>query len=79
MLPSKKKTAMNDIVTWPVKDLPCPRCGEKRILGYRLDNENGEHMHTHYVCTFWASGPDGRCGWSGWFVPGWNDEENEDD
>lgn len=53
-------------------DLPCPECGRYRILGYRLDNEHGAHMHTHYVCTFWASGAARACGWHGWTVPGWD-------
>lgn len=57
--------------TW-VASLPCPDCGQNRILGYRLDNEKGGHMHTHYVCTFWASGTRKACGWHGWSVPGWD-------
>lgn len=68
--------------TW-LCDLPCPDCGELRVIGYLLTNERGEHAHTHYVCTFWRSGlkPDlsaslhKRCGWSGWSVPGWDKDE----
>jgi predicted RNA-binding Zn-ribbon protein involved in translation (DUF1610 family) len=57
--------------TW-VTALTCPNCGQNRILGYRLNNEKGEQMHTHYVCTFWASGTFRACGWHGWTVPGWD-------
>lgn len=55
-----------------VASLPCPRCGQYRVLGYRLNNEEGSHVHTHYVCTFWSSGEPKACGWHGWSVPGWN-------
>jgi hypothetical protein len=40
-----------------------------------MDNEYGEHMHTHYVCTFWGSGKPKACGWHGWSVPGWDAPE----
>ena len=59
--------------------LPCPDCGHDSLFGYLFRNEEGKHMHTHYVCTFWASGKpggEGRCGWHGWSVPGWNKEED---
>ena len=61
--------------TWNA-GVPCPRCYQLSVMGYRLDNEHGGHMHTHYVCTFWAAGTRQRCGWSGWFVPGWDKEED---
>lgn len=59
-----------------VPKLPCPDCGHRRILGYRMDNEHGHHMHTHYVCTFWGSGMRRACGWHGWSVPGWDDADD---
>jgi hypothetical protein len=62
--------------TW-VAGLPCPDCGQNRIVGYRMDNEHGDHMHTHYVCTFWAKGAAKACGWHGWSVPGWDAEPEE--
>lgn len=58
-------------------DLPCPRCSQRRIICYRLDNERGEHMHTRYACTFWGSGQPRACGWLGWTVPGWDGPETE--
>lgn len=57
--------------------LGCPDCGQSRIIGYRMDNEHGDHMHTHYVCTFWAKGAPKACGWHGWSVPGWDAEPEE--
>jgi len=66
--------------------LPCPQCGHKKIIAYTLVNEEGEHMNTRYVCTFWPSSKDlkvtdpnrrPRCGWEGWTVPGW-DQPKED-
>jgi hypothetical protein len=54
-----------------VDSLPCPDCGQFRVLCYLLKNEEGEHMHTHYVCTFWGSGQPKACGYHGWTVPGW--------
>ena len=54
-----------------VESLPCPDCGQYRILCYLLNDEKGKHMHTHYVCTFWGSGQPKACGWHGWTVPGW--------
>lgn len=59
--------------TWAAT-LPCPACGQDSVFGYRLDNEDGEHMHTRYVCAFWRRGATLRCGWSGWSVPGWDKE-----
>jgi hypothetical protein len=63
-------------------ELPCPNCGESRLLGFLYLNQHGKHMHTHYVCTFWKSEEDpgvymdpdhdstvNRCGWHGWVVP----------
>lgn len=55
-------------------EYPCPNCKQPTLMGYYLANENGEHMHTRYVCTFWRSGtkPDlsgsmhRARGWSGW-------------
>lgn len=61
------------IVTWEVEDLTCPECQRSgTLLGYRMDNQHGEHMHTHYVCTYWPSGAVRPCGWHGWVVPGWD-------
>ena len=62
--------------TW-VAHLGCPDCGQGRIIGYRMDNEHGDHMHTHYVCTFWGKGQPKACGWHGWSVPGWDKEPEE--
>lgn len=61
--------------TFPM-DLPCPSCGQESLFGYSYQNEKGEHMHTHYVCTFWRSGVKSdlsaslhkHCGWHGWTV-----------
>lgn len=66
--------------TFTVDDLPCPDCGQFRIIGHYFTNEKDEHMHTRYVCTFWRSGvkPDlsaalhEPCGWLGASVPGWD-------
>lgn len=63
-----------NIATWDAGG-PCPDCGQSWILGYRMDNEHREHMHTHYVCTFWGKGQPRPCGWHGWSVPGWDKEE----
>lgn len=76
---------MSKVVTWDA-NAPCPDCGQERIVGYRMDNELGEHMHTHYVCTFWPKNPPGvhaksvtrPCGWHGWSVPGWDKDESSD-
>lgn len=52
--------------TFTVDDLPCPDCGQYRIIGYVFTNEADEHMHTHYVCTFWPSWlrPDSTYAWT---------------
>lgn len=63
-------------------DWPCPDCGNVSLLGFLYLNQHGAHMHTHYVCTFWASEEDpgvymdpdhdstvNRCNWHGWVVP----------
>lgn len=60
-----------------VTSLPCPDCGQHRIIGYRLENERGEHKHTHYVCRFWGADEPKACGWHGWSVPGWDAEPEE--
>jgi predicted RNA-binding Zn-ribbon protein involved in translation (DUF1610 family) len=55
-------------------DLPCPQCGEHKIVTLSFTNKAGEHMHTHYHCTYWAGRADGgggQCGWHDWSVPGW--------
>lgn len=50
-------------------DVPCPNCGRTgSIFGYLYLNENGEHMHTHYVCRTWRKGEYKPCGWHGWVV-----------
>lgn len=57
---------------------PCPECGNRSVLGFLYLNQDGQHMHTHYVCTFWASPSDvegSRCGWHGWTVPDAPDPE----
>lgn len=54
--------------------LPCPKCNQDSVVGYLLRNEQGEHMHTHYLCRFWASGTTKACGWHGWSVPGWDNQ-----
>lgn len=64
-----------DARAWKVKSLPCPTCGNMTVMGYLLVKENDEHMHTHYVCTFWRSRTTVRCGWSGYSVPGWDKGE----
>lgn len=58
--------------TFTCSPLLCPVCQQDSVIGYLLTNERSEHMHTHYVCTFWKSGETRRCGWSGWIVPGWD-------
>lgn len=64
--------------TFTVPDSPCPSCGQFSVVGYLYVDESMEHMHTHYVCTFWPSGKRGKgepyvatrpCGWHGWSVP----------
>ena len=63
--------------TFTVPDNPCPECRNLSVIGFLYVNEAGEHMHTHYVCTFWPTGKqlDGSwkqthpCGWHGWRVP----------
>lgn len=59
-----------------VESLPCPDCGQYRVLCYLLNDEEGKHMHTHYVCTFWGSGQPKECGWHGWSVPGWREADS---
>lgn len=49
--------------------LPCPDCKLSNITGLLLVNKEGQHNHTHYYCRTW------QCGWHGWSVPGWDDEE----
>jgi hypothetical protein len=65
----------------PSGRLPCPDCGHKEyLLGFNYFNDDGEVMHSHYVCRYWESGKtgaEGRCGWHGWSVPGWDKEEPE--
>lgn len=66
--------------TWLVDTLPCPECRNMTLIGYLLVDEEGKHMHTKYVCTFWPTGVrqnrpyvnTNPCGWSGWTVPGWD-------
>jgi hypothetical protein len=61
-------------------DRPCPRCGHMTVIGYLLVNEDGEHMHTRYVCTFWQTQMPrvlGQCDWAGWTVPGWDQGRDE--
>lgn len=69
-----------------VDDLPCPKCGQYTVIGYSYHNENGEHMHTRYRCTFWKSGINRStlprtydrtepCDWDGWSVPGHHSDE----
>ena len=65
--------------TWTLDHLPCPDCGQYRVRGFTLHNERDEHMHTHYVCTFYPAGTRKACGWHGWFVPGWDKYEENDD
>lgn len=67
--------ALTALPTFPV-DLPCPDCEQRRLVGYRLDNEKGEHMHTNYVCTFWASRTLRACGWHGWTIPDYREAES---
>ena len=59
--------------------LPCPNCGRTEwLIGYNYFNDEGEMMHAHYVCRYWASGrsgSEGMCGWHGWSVPGWDKQE----
>lgn len=63
--------------TFAVSDSPCPDCGQRSVIGFYYVNEYQEHMHTHYVCTFWPSSrgeidPDKikrQCGLHGWHVP----------
>lgn len=50
-------------------NVPCPRCGNYKLLYYLLTNEAGMHQHTRYVCTFYGSGRRASCGWDGWTVP----------
>lgn len=62
-------------------DLPCPKCGQRMIHGLLFVNERQEHMNTWYICAFWASGKPlgtGRCGWTGFFVPGWDEVDRDD-
>lgn len=48
---------------------PCPGCGRTdSIFGYYFLTPEGQHQHTHYVCTSWPH-PGDRCGWHGWSVP----------
>jgi hypothetical protein len=66
--------------TFRVHGLPCPVCKQYALIGYLYTNENGQHMHTRYVCTFWRSGVKEDlsgatyepCNWSGGTVPGWD-------
>lgn len=55
-----------------VDETPCPDCGTLNVLGFLYVNDDGKHMHTHYVCTYWESNKpndEGRCGWHDWSVP----------
>jgi hypothetical protein len=72
--------------TFLCDEYPCPDCGQNKVIGYYFVTEEGHHMHTYYVCTYWASGADPaggpyktthRCGWSGWSIP--TDEDGHDD
>lgn len=65
---------------------PCPDCGLNNIVGISLILEGYGHNHTKYFCRSWVKFPiipkvmmgdieTGRpCGWTGWFVPGWDDD-----
>lgn len=80
--PSKDRTG----TTWKAT-LPCPECGNYTVIGMLLVDEEGNHMHTFYRCTFWPSNREnlGRsnilrsdtrpCGWEGWTVPGWDKKD----
>jgi len=64
--------------TWVVDTLPCPECGLFKVVGILLVSQEGSHMHTKYMCTYWETNddlinnPTKPCGWTGWSVPGWN-------
>ena len=70
---SAENDAAYDARAWNAT-LPCPSCGNMTVIGYLLVNEQGEHMHTRYACTFWPSEvrpglphqDTRRCGWEGW-------------
>lgn len=52
-------------------ELPCPDCGNRRLIGYAFLDQEGRHQHTHYICTWWPSygaAATQRCGWHGWTV-----------
>ena len=61
-------TQAQHVVTWDPKT-PCPDCGQDQVFGYQFRNELDQHMHSHYVCTFWGKGKPSACGWHGWSVP----------
>lgn len=44
-----------------VVELPCPDCGQYIVKGWSMNDHQGKHQHTIYVCT--------GCDWEGWFVP----------
>jgi hypothetical protein len=76
---------VSDTGAFRVTTLPCPDCRNYTVIGYKLVNEDGDHMHTQYACTFWPAGViNGRlprakqpCGWQGWVVPGWDREATQ--
>lgn len=61
-----------------IVDLPCPRCGNKKVLCYLLTDEDGQHQHTYYVCTFYGRGRRASCGFHGWTVPSERDTSRID-
>lgn len=77
---------MTDVKAFKVESLPCPECGRHTVIGYQFEDEDGNHMHTKYVCIFWPKGTmigdryqgKSQCGWTGWTVPGWDGKEADD-
>lgn len=65
--------------TFTVTELPCPECGHYQVFGFNYTDSLDTAMHTYYMCRYWkskAEGADsytsGKCGWSDWSVPGWD-------
>ena len=69
-------------LVFDVSEYACPKCGQHSLFGFNYSNREGSKMHTHYVCTYWASPENradylkpgynsglNRCGWHGWSVP----------
>lgn len=75
-----------DKLVFSMEDYPCPRCGNRLLVGLLYRADDGYHMNTYYKCMYWPRGDVSggsyqgreRCGWEGWRVPKSEDPDEEE-